>query len=248
MNEKLEAFRKRLREPEKKKRDWASWIGSPTAQLAAVLSLFNLFYSHAYYNDELTVVLSPSRVHSSGDSIEVELPRVTLGNSGTRAASVVGMHLRHVQPNSDSKRRLSCDNIERYGYSGDVVKENTSDFVPIVFESVILKPGDTIVRSIKFDENSSILFDVHIQKGSKSGTFALNDFNQKRTYTDKRWSICLTFNIAATDAFWDKPVQLGSDSDAEFDGEFNSREVASSSHTLVKRNNFWTSVGPVSRY
>jgi len=48
MNEKLEAFRKRLRKPEKKKTDWASSIGSPTAQFAAVLSLFNLFYSHVY--------------------------------------------------------------------------------------------------------------------------------------------------------------------------------------------------------
>jgi hypothetical protein len=38
--------------PEKKKTDWASRIGSPTAQFAAVLSLFNLFYSHAYYSDE----------------------------------------------------------------------------------------------------------------------------------------------------------------------------------------------------
>ncbi len=76
MNEKLEAFRRRLREPEKKKTDWASWIGSPTAQFAAVLSLFNLFYSHAYYSDELIVGLSPSRVGSDyADSIEVELPR-----------------------------------------------------------------------------------------------------------------------------------------------------------------------------
>jgi hypothetical protein len=243
MNDKLEAFRKHLREPEKKKTNWASWIGSPTAQFATILSLYNLFYSHAYYSDELIVVLSQARIHQLGDEIKVRLPKVTLVNSGTRAAAVLGIHLRHVQPpprHTTIKDLDSCDKIEKLDGAGDV-----SNPAPIVFEHVVLKPGDIAVRSIRFDKNPNPIDLDFTAEESGEGTFRLTDINRSRKHEDQSWLVCLVFNIAATDATWLKPVELTRDHATTLS---DLRERLPSTHTLVKRNNFWTSVGPIRQY
>ena len=107
MNDKLEAFRKRLRDPEKKKASWQFWIGSPTAWLALFISSTTAFFTLFYHSDELRVAVSggiAARLELFADEktgtpyrgVTVSTPRrFTFINSGSRPIAVLSARIAH---------------------------------------------------------------------------------------------------------------------------------------------------------
>jgi hypothetical protein len=179
MNETLEAFRKRLRGPEKEKTNWPFWIGSPTAWLALVISSTTAFFSFIYYSDQLSVVAvidyveTPARLH-------VTVPTdVTFINSGSRPIAVTLINLRIVQRPDPLGPRCQ---------RGEDSELEDSLFL-IKFKPTVIKPYDAVVE------------DISLANGKES-----IDIPLKRPVPDPDpnslvdAAICLAFMIVASDA------------------------------------------------
>src|SRR5437764_4060783 len=99
MNDRLEAFRKRLRGPDREKTSWQFWIGSPTAWLAFFISSTTAFYTLLYHSDELRVALIPGDVQAYSGKVSVEPPETfTFINSGSRPIAVLAAEMSVNQP------------------------------------------------------------------------------------------------------------------------------------------------------
>jgi hypothetical protein len=213
MNDKLEAFRKRLRVPEREKRNWQSWVGSPTAWLALILSASSFFYTFLYHSDELSVVIDEPVIQlNRQNKIEITSPRgVTFINSGSRPVAVTGVRLNIMQ---------------RYeSFPNPRCKDSYSKNIHFVFEQTVIKPYDAISKPVKF---------ANEERYSENITFE----NQ----THNVLAVCAIFQLAATDgAKWQKTVSLGPYRGVNL-GNWISENDKDAPAYLIKRNRFWTVV------
>jgi hypothetical protein len=98
VNERLDAFRKRLHGPEKEKDRWKFWVGSPVAWLGLVLSVQTAYINFFRVSDDLKVVITnpsiePRHESDTGASLSVKFTG-TFANNGNRPAVVVGSRLK----------------------------------------------------------------------------------------------------------------------------------------------------------
>jgi hypothetical protein len=146
MSDKFQAFRKRLRVPKKEKSNWSSWIGSPTAWLALVISSTTAFFSLFYHSDELSVVANTGNVWlTAPDKVSPSAPNTfTFVNSGSRPIALLSAILGYAQPTREIARPECCTECWR----GQIVNQR------LRLEQTVVKPYDTMVRSIRhFLEN-----------------------------------------------------------------------------------------------
>lgn len=225
MNERLEAFRKRLRGAEKEKTDWMHLIGSPTAAwIALFLSSSTAFYSFLYHSDVLSVVPMHSSIHLTADNkVHVNSPSVvTLINSGSRPIAVLGVEIFYGQPTSKSANP-SCSGPGRF-YR-----------FQLTFEQIVVKPYDTVLKQLKFD---------HADSSEKVHLIPLSDANQTRK-DDRVVIACMSFDIVAADtAGWRKILEVERIIlDDVGKSSFEYRINIPSAKYVIKRNRFWTEVG-----
>jgi len=206
---------------------WKSWIGSPTAWLALLLSAGNAFYSIFYYSDELTIITQDESAAYTLDENKVTVfspAAFVFVNSGTRPVAVTDMWVFFDQPNKDYPEREDCSPVgPRVG-------------LQMVFQPSVLKPHDIMTQTTKF----------HMQDGSTSTSFSM-DFTQENaakqkdgkgyvltcgsaTYIVGNREFHDTFRIAKV-FFYD----MNSNRSHSFRLDFGPE-------TLLKRNLLWTSV------
>ena len=216
MNEKLEAFRKRLRGPTKVKTDWRFWIGSPIAWLAFVISLTSAFYSLIYHSDELGIVVPPLFPRVVADQISFGAPHFfTFINSGSRPIAVLSVHMVFVQP-QQGMNRADCSHGEVYFFKP--------------FVQLVVRPYETVTYRLTFSDAD----------GSGRILLPKSDFNRGVERGAPSYVACLTFHgVAADTTEWFKTVEVD-----HFDrGEFHSSELMQAKpQYLIKRNTFWSSV------
>jgi hypothetical protein len=131
MNDKLEAHG-----PEKEKRNWSSWAGSPIAWLGLIISLTTAFFSLVYHSDQLSVLIEGgSGKFSEEDGVSIShLQPVTFINSGTRPIAILDVAMTVGQPSSDG-----CKNFAAY--------------TRLEFESIVLKPSDTVIKRARLPDS-----------------------------------------------------------------------------------------------
>lgn len=216
MNDKLESLRKRLRGSEKEKANWPSWIGSPTAWLALIISSITAFYNFLYYSDQLSVVVQPllARFDDKGVDITTPEPLVFI-NSGTRPIAVLYVDMHVMQPAPNRSDEPNC------------LQEGIAT-ISLEFERVVVKPYDTVVKEVHFFENQET---ISIGRG----------LDKTRKDLSEPLTICLRFGIVATDAsvmFKEIKIRAGW---GNFDIPPSPRNFTT--QYLIKRNRFWTDVG-----
>jgi hypothetical protein len=219
----IEAFRARLKQPEKNKKiNWQQWVGSPTAWLALMLSASSFFYTFLYHSDELSVVMGDPTIKPDKDAFKIIAPRsMTFINSGSRPVTVISARLILVQGHPHS---VEC---------GDSVRRDITTEFPLIFEQTVVKPFDAVSRSMSFENKEESFPKAGINEGGGQASVL----------------VCVRFELAATDAArWRKTVllglQLGSrDPFAQLrQGRFDTTPKY-----LMKRNRFWTEVDRDSR-
>jgi hypothetical protein len=186
MNEKLEAFRKRLRGPEKEKTNWPAWIGSPTAWLALFISSTTAFYSLLYHSDELSVVVRPGLIEFKDKEIGLYDPGdAIIINSGNRPIAVLGVNMTTIQASS-SGEKIDC-------FHG------SKEFFVLPFERIVVKPYDTVVASLKGKDGAPPNYLV-----------SMTETNQQLIKANNSPNIiaCLTFWIVAADEPWHKTFEV----------------------------------------
>jgi hypothetical protein len=145
MNERLEAFRRRLHEQKKSSPKWHQQIGSPTAWLALIFSTTTFFNTFFYYSDEMSVVVTPRFLVNllEKDKIMVEPPTsITFINSGSRPIAVLGVSMMIVQP-TEKTARPDCRGNGNHWLSH------------LVFDQTVVKPYEMTTLSMKFYEAKS---------------------------------------------------------------------------------------------
>jgi hypothetical protein len=220
MNERLEAFRKRLRGPDKEKGNWQFWIGSPTAWLALLLSSTTAFYTFLYHSDELSVVIdSPSIVLDNDGKLAVHSPSsVTFINSGSRPVAVTGIQLILVQP---------IENFPDPQCRGSGSYSNLS----LEFEQTVVKPYDAVAKPLGF----------YNKKPLEEEKVELTKENTGKG--ESVLAVCLKFSIAATDAAgWIKTIDLGKTTMGRPGFSTSEDKSEDPPAYLIKRNRFWTEV------
>ncbi|MBT1512740.1 hypothetical protein KIP88_19760 [Bradyrhizobium sp. SRL28] len=218
MNDKLEAFRKRLRGPEKEKAKRLSWIGSPTAWLALVISSTTAFFNLFYYSDELSVAVSPGGpIRLDGRSLTVNPPRsLTFINSGTRPVAVLEVEVSYVQP---TRQTLKPD-CSRGHFS----------HLGLDVEATVVKPQEIVVTSSKFHDGRSSV---------EEATFFVTEANSERS--DVSVAECVTFKFVATDtSVQSRTIFMGA-----YELLLGTRILprVRKEQVLIKRNRFWTKGG-----
>jgi hypothetical protein len=225
MNEKLEAFRKRLHGPEKEKPNWQFWVGSPIAWLALLVSSTTAFFTFFYHSDELRVTVSGGTFRLV-DKPEFHAPiSMTFINTGTRPIAVLGVEQLVVQPTKQFPNP-DCE----HGY---VQRQS------LIFEHTVVKASDTVAKTpTRF--KPPVPEDVRdpIPDPKPFQSIARSDFNKSRGLF---FVVCMTFEILATDTLdWRKTVKV-----LEVKGEslqFLYPIWISAPQHLIKRNRFQTSV------
>jgi hypothetical protein len=217
MNDKLEAFRKRLRGPEKEKVTWRSWVGSPTAWLALLISSATAFSSIVYHSDELGVQVPPLSAFEteSRDQIHVVLPpSITFVNSGSRPIAVLRVSVRFIQP------RQMAEHVD--------CLHGQMDVAGLPLHMLVVKPYDILVHALRYDDKW-LPRDLY---------FASSELNKKNPSHMPLFVSCAIFQIVAADttSFF-KTVETGRTDEYGFD-----RSRLSDTQHLIKRSTFWTSV------
>ena len=219
MNDRLEAFRKRLRGPEKTKSNWQFWIGSPTAWLALFLSATTGFYTFLYNSDELSVVIAGGGVAASDDEKDygVRAPRsVTLINTGSRPIAVLRIQM-IVAERLQGAAPATCEAHW---------KEQVYD---LDFEHTVIKPYDVVVKAMKFEGANSPL--------------ELRDFPTPKKGVIPYYAevvFCMGFDLVATDTWVRKTIErehaiLNTGGWSSYGSKFDPVY-------LIKRNRFRTEV------
>jgi hypothetical protein len=218
MNEKLEAFRTRLRgrEKEKFKFTWQFLIGSPVAWLAFLISSATAFSSIVYHSDKLSVQVAEPAAYEdeSGDQVYVVLPPgITFINSGTRPIAVVRASIYFVQP------RQKAEHVDCLHGQVDVA------WLPL--EMLVVKPYDILVYALQYDG----------KKWPRELYLARSELNKNNPSHMPLFVSCATFQIVAADttSFY-KTVEIGR---TDEHGLVLSR---GDPRHLIKRSMFWTSV------
>jgi hypothetical protein len=227
MNEKLEAFRKRLRGPkkEKSKLTWQYWIGSPAAWLALATSSATAFYTVAYHSDELSVVASlPTIEKWSSEELAIYSFRdFTFINSGSRPIEVVAFTTMLVQPRA-AKERADCSHGQI-----DVVRADAVQLVVKPYDITRYGSSMRLNDFISMNENERSAFERHFPK---------SDANKTSSTKELSAVYCLRLTIIGADTrMWFKTVEV----DRVNPGEDPLSHVAKPQY-LMKRNNFWTTV------
>ncbi|UQD69344.1 hypothetical protein JEY40_25365 [Bradyrhizobium japonicum] len=187
MNDRLEAFRSRLRGSEKKSSNWQFWIGSPTAWLALIISSTTAFFNFVYYTDELSVIGSPAAIFEKEGMFRVAAPnRFLFINSGSRPISVIGADIHLVQPPNKNEENFSCIGGGHY------------QSVDLAMEPTIVKAHDaSIVQLPSFSKNTD---------GLPAASVSLEESNKG---VPRRIILaCISFDLVATDVRWSKTVAV----------------------------------------
>ncbi|SFV16046.1 hypothetical protein SAMN05192541_124125 [Bradyrhizobium arachidis] len=220
MNERLEAFRKRLNEPKKRRSDknWQQWIGSPTAWAGLILSSVTAFYTFLYHSDELSVVIDSPFIKPDGENFKVRPPPgLTFINSGSRPVVVTSMKMLLIQRHYASDPE--CDDWE------------VRTEIPFAFEQTVVKPYDALSKTLKFE--------------NEEATIAAKGGNANRKGGRASMLVCIRFELAATDAVrWQKTVTAGHqiERDRQPNAELQRARFDTRPKILMKRNRFWTEV------
>ncbi len=171
MNDRLEAFRKRLRGPDREKTNWQFWIGSPTAWLALFLSSTTAFYTFLYHSDELRVAIIPGDVQLVPGKVRVEPPeRFTFINSGSRPIAVLAADISVNQPDKGVP------------YPDCISGVGAPLFLKL--EETVVKPYDAVVKSTKLEPG-------------ESPEIELSDAN--KSLSEPLFVLCVTFKFVATE-------------------------------------------------
>ena len=190
MNNHLEAFRKRLKEPEKERINWQFWIGSPTAWIALRLSSVTAFYTFVYHSDKLSVVFNDVelRRNYNSDTVELRSPQSAIFvNSGNSSVAVIGITATVIQPLLEGVPP-SC--LDRAGLVQDYEFE---------FEQTVVKPYETVSKSLKF-ANKNSWQDRHLVE--------LTSVNKAKE--EYEFAVCVTFKLVTQEASdWRKSLDLG---------------------------------------
>lgn len=218
MNERLEAFRNRLRGPERKEINWQFWVGSPTAWLALFLSSTTAFYTFLYHSDQLSVVVDSPTIRPDGNTFRISPPAgMTLINSGSRPVVVTGAQLLLVQGHPHN---VECDD-----------DRDRRTEIPLVFEQTVVRPYDATSKTLKFSKEEE--------------TFEAVLGNRDRGTGQASVLVCVRFELAATDAArWRKTVSAGLQLGwpREPHRELQRARFETRPKYLMKRNRFWTEV------
>jgi hypothetical protein len=219
MSGKLEAFRKRLRGPEKEqsKFTWQYWIGSPTAWLALFISSITAFDSLIYHSDELGVVVPPIFPRLVADQISFDAPdAITFINSGSRPIAVLGVQMVFVQPRQRMKH-ADCFHGEVY-FSKPAVQ-------------LVVRPYDTTTTNLKFRD------------ADPSGRILLPKSDVNREVEIPSYVACLSFHgVAADTTEWFKTLEVGHLDPSEVQSSQLRGHGLARAQYLIKRNTFWSSV------
>jgi hypothetical protein len=218
MDVKLSRFRKPLQRQhtENRTQDWRSWIGSPTAWLALLISSATAFSSIVYHSDELgvQVVLPEAFKSESKDQIHVGLPPdITFVNSGSRPIAVLKGSIRFIQP------RQKAEHIDCLHGQMEVAR--------LPLHMLVVKPYDILAYELNY--NDMIPSDLHI---------ASSELNKENSSPLAVFVSCAIFQIVAADttSFFTM-VEIG-----RTDEYGLSRSHLGDTQQLIKRSTFWTSV------
>ncbi|MCK1475058.1 hypothetical protein IVB27_09655 [Bradyrhizobium sp. 197] len=238
MNERLEAFRKRLRELNRSKVKWHQQIGSPTAWLALIFSTTTFFNTFFYHSDELSVsFLRPSvsvgKVYftDDGGSVEEDIglrrPRiyvvapqgVTFINSGSRPVVVRGVWVKLAQPLKTGEKASCTDNQNSTQTDGHYY----------VFEPTVIKPYDLQYKPLKHEHGLELMFEA---RGANARPGSLNQYEIE---------LCIGFELDAMGSpSWSKVVPCGFTTIPV--KQYDRRKDGDRFAFLIKRNLFWTEV------